>query len=37
VSRLGDTTGFVAMAVVTGLGMATIVWLPESKPAKYDD
>jgi MFS family permease len=37
VSRLGDTTGFFTMAAVTALGMAAIAWLPESKPAQYDD
>jgi MFS family permease len=38
VERLGDTVGFLGMAGITCVGMATLwKFLPESKPAEYLD
>jgi MFS family permease len=38
VERLGDATGFLTMAALTGVGLATLwKFLPETKPAEYLD
>jgi MFS family permease len=38
VERLGDATGFLIMAAITGVGLATLwKFLPETKPAEYLD
>jgi hypothetical protein len=38
VERLGDATGFLTMAAITGAGLATLwKFLPETRPAEYLD